>query len=127
MKQEMGGVLPLFDRMPDELMGAEWDLLRRHMRDGLIPRRYRELIGLGTAATLGSRHMVLLQTELAADAGCTDAEVEEAARHARLIAGWATYANGIQVDFERFAAAIAKMSERRKRGGTWTGPPGGTP
>lgn len=38
--------------------------------------------------------------------GATDAEIEDAIHFAKATAGWSTYVNGLQIDFEQFKSEI---------------------
>src|SRR5256885_7614058 len=53
MRDLLGTVLSVLDRVPDEFVEAEWQLLRRSLfEDTLIPHRYKALIGLAVAPAL---------------------------------------------------------------------------
>jgi len=53
----------------------------------------------------------LYHTEAAKLNGATDAEIEDAVHFAKSSAGWSTYLNGMQVDYEQFKAEVRKVSE----------------
>jgi hypothetical protein len=40
--------------------------------------------------------------------GATEAKIEDAVHFAKSSAGWSTYLNGMQLDFEQFKAEILK-------------------
>lgn len=122
MKDFLGGAVSLLDRVPDEFLDSEWDLLKRaQLSETLIPQQYKELIGLAVAAALGSRHWTLFHTEAAGLAGATDSEIEEAVRYARMVSGWITYINGLQIDYEAFAEEVAEATAYLRRNRADTG------
>ena len=78
------------------------------MEPGPIPNKYRELIGLAMAAATRCRYCTFFHTEMAKLNGATDAEIEDAVHFAKSSAGWSTYLNGLQLDFEQFKTEILK-------------------
>ena len=107
MEEMLGTVLSVLERVPDELVDAEWDLLKRaQFGETLIPTRYKELIGVAVAAVLRCPYGARLHTELARLQGATDAEVAEAVHYAGLVTGWSTQMAGLQVDPADFAGEV---------------------
>jgi hypothetical protein len=43
--------------------------------------------------------------------GATDAQIEEAVHYAKSSAGWSTYINGLQVDFNEFKEEVHRACE----------------
>jgi alkylhydroperoxidase/carboxymuconolactone decarboxylase family protein YurZ len=43
--------------------------------------------------------------------GATDAEIEEAVHYAKSSAGWSTYLNGLQVDYDQFQKEVRQAAE----------------
>ena len=110
MKEMFGEVIGFIDQIPDEFIDAEWDLIKRvQFGQTLIPNKYKELIGLGVAAVTKCRYCVLFHTESAKLFGATDEEVEEAVHYTKLVAGWSTYINGMQVDYDEFKAQVDRV------------------
>ena len=111
MKEMFGTVISFVDEIPDEFIDAEWDLIKRvQFGQTLIPNKYKELIGLAVAAVTRCRYCILFHTEAAKLFGATDAEVEEAVHYTKLVSGWSTYINGLQVDYEEFAREVAEVA-----------------
>jgi AhpD family alkylhydroperoxidase len=109
MTESLGGVLGSFDRIPDEFMSPEWELMKRvQLGETLIPNKYKELIGLAIAAVMRCRYGVLLHTEGARLHGATDAEVAEALHYAKLNAGWSVHLAGLQVDYAEFTREVER-------------------
>ncbi len=102
------GVLPGFlKQLPDTTLELEWKLLVRSQMDpGPIPNKYRELIGLGIAATTKCRYCVYFHTEMAKLNGASDAEIEDAIHYAKSSAGWSAYLNGSQIEYDEFTREI---------------------
>ena len=111
MKEMFGTVISFVDQIPDEFIDAEWDLIKRvQFGETLIPNKYKELIGLAVAAVTRCRYCTLFHTEAAKLFGATDGEVEEAVHYTKLVAGWSTYINGLQVNYEEFAKEVAQVA-----------------
>lgn len=107
MREILGTVLVSFDRIPDEFVDSEWDLVKRvQFGETLIPNKYKELIGLAVAAVSRCRYGTLLHTEAARLHGATDAELAEAVHYAKLVSGWSIQLTGLQVDQEEFAQQL---------------------
>lgn len=111
--EEACGLVPGFIKaLPDDTISAEWELFKRmEMEDGAIPAKYRSLIGLAIASVEKCRYCVYADTEFARLAGATDKEIEEAVHYAKHSAGWSTYLQGLQTDYEEFKSEIRKISE----------------
>jgi len=98
--------------LPDSSLELEWRTFKRVQFDeGAIPNKYRELIGLGIAATTKCRYCTLFHTEAARLYGATEAEIEDAVHFAKPSAGWSTYLNGMQVDCEQFTEELRQIVE----------------
>jgi AhpD family alkylhydroperoxidase len=104
------GLVPTFFRaVPDSTLELEWQLMKRvQMEPGPIPNKYRELIGLAMSAATRCRYCTLFHTEMAKLNGATEAEIEDAVHFAKSSAGWSTYLNGLQLDYEQFKTEILK-------------------
>jgi AhpD family alkylhydroperoxidase len=111
--REMFGLVPsFFTLVPDNSLELEWRLFRTVQFDeGPIPNKYRELIGIGIAATTKCEYCIQYHTEVARLNGATDAEIEDAVHFAKSSAGWSTYLNGMRVDKDQFAAELAQVAE----------------
>ena len=115
MKELFGEVIGFIDQIPDEYIDSEWDLIKRvQFGETLIPNKYKELIGLSVAAVTRCRYCALFHTEAAKLFGATDEEVEEAVHYTKLVTGWSTYLNGMQVDYEEFKAQVNRVVDHVK-------------
>jgi AhpD family alkylhydroperoxidase len=111
--EQLFGFVPTFLKLiPDSTLELEWQLMQRvQMDEGAIPNKYRELIGIGIAATTKCQYCIFFHTEMARLNGATDAEIEEAVHYAKSSAGWSAYLNGMQLDLNQFRAEILRASE----------------
>lgn len=111
------GLVPTFLKLvPDETLELEWNLMKQvQLAEGAIPNKYRELIGLGIAATAKCKYCAFFHTEIAKLFGATDQEIEEAVHYAKSSAGWSTYINGLQLDFEQFKSEILQICENVRK------------
>ena len=115
MKELFGEVIGFIDLIPDEYIDSEWDLIKRvQFGETLIPNKYKELIGLSVAAVTRCRYCALFHAEAAKLFGATDAEVEEAVHYTKLVSGWSTYLNGMQVDYDEFKAQVNRVVDHVK-------------
>jgi AhpD family alkylhydroperoxidase len=110
MKEMFGTVISFVDRIPDEFIDSEWDLIKRvQFGQTVIPNKYKELMGLAISAVSRCRYCALFHTEAARLNGATEAEIQEAVHYAKLVTGWSIYINGLQVDYEEFADEVRRV------------------
>jgi AhpD family alkylhydroperoxidase len=111
--EEMFGLVPsMFKVVPDSSLELEWKLFKRvQLDEGPIPNKYRELIGVAISAVTKCRYCAVYHTEVAKLYGATDAEIEDAVHYAKSSAGWSTYINGLQVDFNQFKEEVRQACE----------------
>jgi AhpD family alkylhydroperoxidase len=111
--EDMFGLVPsMFKSGPDSSLELEWKLFKRvQLEEGPIPNKYRELIGVAISAISKCRYCAVYHTELAKLNGASDAEIEDAVHYAKSSAGWSTYINGLQVDFETFKDEVNRACE----------------
>lgn len=111
------GLVPTFLKLvPDATLELEWKLMKQvQLAEGAIPNKYRELIGLGVAAATKCKYCAFFHTEIARLFGATDEEIEEAVHYAKSSAGWSTYINGLQVDYEQFKSEILQVCENVRK------------
>lgn len=118
MRETLGAVPVAFDRIPDELVGPEWDLIKRlQLGETLIPGKYKELIGLAVAAVSRCSYGILLHTEGARLHGAGDAEIAEAVHCAKLESGWSVHLAGLQVNYDEFAREVERTAAFLARNG----------
>lgn len=114
------GLVPTFLKLlPDSSLELEWQLFKRtQLEEGPIPQKYRELIGIALSGVMKCRYCALFHTEAAMLNGATQAEIEDAVHFAKASAGWSTYLNGLQIDFDQFEEEMRQASEfiRSKNG-----------
>jgi alkylhydroperoxidase AhpD family core domain len=116
IEQMMGLVPTMFKALPDSSIEEEWQLFKKvQIEETAIPNKYRELIGVAIAAIMKCRYCSYYHTEIAKLYGATDAEIEDAVHFAKASAGWSTYINGLQVDFDLFKAEIDESCEHARQ------------
>lgn len=112
MRETFGLVPSFFKLVPDSSLELEWRLFKQvQMEAGPIPNKYRELIGIAISGITKCRYCVVYHTELAKLNGATDAEIEDAVHFAKSSAGWSTYLNGLDVDFDTFKEEVRSACE----------------
>ena len=109
--KSMFGLVPSFLKLvPDSTIEEEWKLMKvLQFDEGPIPNKYRELIGLGISAATRCKYCTLFHTEAAKLNGATEAEIEDALHFAKHTAGWSTYLNGMQIDYEQFSREVKEI------------------
>ena len=115
--EQMFGLVPsMFKAVPESSLELEWKLFKRiQFEEGPIPNKYRELIGVAISAISKCHYCAYFHTELAKLNGATDAEIEDAVHYAKSSAGWSTYINGLQLNYEEFTGEIDRACEHVRR------------
>ncbi len=112
IKETFGLVPSFFKEVPDSVLEKEWQLFRRvQLDEGALPNKVRELIGVAISAATRCHYCAFYHTEVAKLFGATQAEIEEAVHFAKSSAGWSTYINGLQLDFETFKDEVLRACE----------------
>ena len=115
--EQMFGLVPsMFKTVPESSLELEWKLFKRiQFEEGPIPNKYRELIGVAISAISKCHYCAYFHTELAKLNGATDSEIEDAVHYAKSSAGWSTYINGLQLNYEEFTGEIDRACEHVRR------------
>jgi len=115
--EEMFGLVPSFFKfVPDSSLRLEWDLFKRvQFEEGPIPNKYRELIGVAISAVTKCRYCAVYHTEVAKLNGATDAEIEDAVHYAKSTAGWSTYINGMQIEYDQFRKEVLSACDHVRK------------
>ena len=112
IEQFMGLVPAMFRELPDASISQEWELFKKvQIEESAIPNKYKELIGVAIAGIMKCKYCSYYHTEVAKLYGATNAEIEDAVHFAKSSAGWSTYINGIQVDYDQFKSEIDHACE----------------
>jgi AhpD family alkylhydroperoxidase len=111
--ESLFGLVPSFFKLvPDSTLALEWGLFKKiQVEKGIIPEKFRELIGLALSAYAKCKYCVFFHTEMAKLNGASEEEIEEAVHIAKNSAGWSTYLNGLQLDFNQFKEEIRAACE----------------
>jgi AhpD family alkylhydroperoxidase len=112
IEQTLGLVPGFFKVVPDSTLELEWELFKRiQLDESPIPNKYRELIGLAISGVIKCHYCAFYHTEVAKLFGATEEEIEDALHFAKSSAGWSTYINGLQIDFEKFKDEVLQACE----------------
>ena len=112
MEHTLGLVPSFFKMIPDSTLELEWELFKKiELDETPIPNKYRELIGVAIAGVTKCRYCAFYHTEVARLFGASEEEIEDAVHYAKTVAGWSTYVNGLQVDFEQFKDEVLRVCE----------------
>lgn len=111
IRETLGIVPSFFSRIPDELLGLEWELMRHFELDETrIPRKYKHLMGLAIHSETKCRYCSLFHTEMARLFGATEEELQEAVHYAKESVGWSVYLNGTRTDLDEFESELHEMT-----------------
>lgn len=112
MEHTLGLVPSFFKMIPDSTLELEWELFKKiELDETPIPNKYRELIGVAIAGVTKCRYCAFYHTEVARLFGASEEEIEDAMHYAKTVAGWSTYVNGLQIDFEQFKDEVMQVCE----------------
>jgi AhpD family alkylhydroperoxidase len=116
MEEALGLVPSFFKALPDATLELEWQLFNKVQNEpGAIPNKYRELIGIAISGVTKCRYCALYHTEMAKLNGATEAEIEDAVHYAKSSAGWSTYLNGLQIDYDQFKQELLQVAEHLRK------------
>ncbi len=116
MEDKFGLVPSFFKSIPDSSLEHEWELFKAvQLDDTAIPNKYKELIGVALSSAIRCSYCSLFHTEMAKLNGATDQEIEEAVHYAKSSAGWSTYINGMQIDYNEFKKEVRKACDYVKK------------
>jgi len=109
----MFGFVPTFIKsLSDSTLGPEWELMKKvELEEGVIPNKYKQLMGLGIHAVGKCQYCTLFHTEMAKLHGATDSEIEEVLEYAKNTAGWSAYVNGLQLNYETFKDEVRRACD----------------
>jgi len=103
IEQTLGQVPHWVHPLPEPVLYSFWTTMRDlELADTLIPKKYKELIGLAVSGATRCRYCALFHTEGARLNGATDEEISEANAMAGFTMFASTYLNAQQTDYERF-------------------------
>ncbi|KOX17071.1 carboxymuconolactone decarboxylase family protein [Nocardiopsis sp. NRRL B-16309] len=112
IKNTLGLVPHFFSAIPDELIGAEWELFKHlELGETLIPNKYKELMGVALHSETKCTYCTLFHTEAAKLFGATDQEIQEAVHYAKSSLGWSAYLNGMREDFDTFKDELGQIGQ----------------
>jgi len=112
MEHTLGLVPSFFKAIPDSTLELEWELFKKvQLDESPIPNKYRELIGLAISGVTKCHYCAFFHTEAARLFGASEEEIEDALHYAKSSAGWSTYVNGLQLDFEEFKDEVLRICE----------------
>jgi len=115
MKEMLGLAPAFFDEMSCDVIEPEWELMKVFdLGDEPVPRKERELIGLGLMSAQKCRYCTLFHSEFAKAYGSTDEELEFATHFAKSVAGWTGYFYGLQIDAETIRKEMAQLAQKMK-------------
>ena len=118
IRQTLGLVPTFFSEIPDDTLGYEWALFKRlELGETAIPGKYKELLMVAVHSETRCRFCLLFHTVAARLQGASEEEIQEAVHLAKHTVGWSAYVNGMQTDYERFAAELVQVERHLSNAG----------
>lgn len=117
--EETLGIVPgFFNSMPEESLGAEWDLFKKATleSDSPLEPKVRELIGISAAAARLCWYCVNFHTALARFHGATDREIADTLALSRFGGSWSTFLNGLNYDQKTFIKELELIGKHLSKG-----------
>lgn len=112
IEETLGLVPTFFQRVPESSLELEWSLFKRiEIEESPIPNKYRELMGIAISASTKCQYCTFFHTEMAKLFGASEEEIDDALRYAKNTAGWSTFINGLQLDYEQFKDEVTQVCE----------------
>ncbi|MCL5104838.1 MAG: carboxymuconolactone decarboxylase family protein [Armatimonadetes bacterium] len=112
MEETIGLVPSFFKIVPDATLEQDWQAFKNiQLAEGIVPSKYKELVGLGISAVSKCRYCTLYHTEVARMHGATDDEIHEVLRYAANTSLWSAWVNGNQIDYEEFKDEVRRVGE----------------
>ena len=107
IRNQLGIVPEEFNQLPDDVLEHEWALFKiiQH-RNEVIPRKYRQLIGLAVSAAIGNRMWSFAHREMAKAFGASDEEIIDTLLVAKNNTGWSTFGVGAGMEYEKYRDEI---------------------
>lgn len=117
IRNHFGMVPEEYNQLPDDALESNWlmDKLTQ-LRETKIPLKYKHLIGLAAAATLGNRRLCFAHREFAKHFGASDDEIVEALNIARNNAGRSAFLTGAGIEMDTYREEVRnKIQNLRQR------------
>lgn len=112
MEATLGLAPSFFKAVPDSTLEQDWTAFKNiQLAEGVVPNKYKELVGLGIAAATKCHYCTLFHTSVAKMLGATDEEIHEVLRYAGNSALWSLWLNGNQVDYDEFKDELRRIGE----------------
>jgi AhpD family alkylhydroperoxidase len=107
LKQYFGFVPDFIKAIPQSILGPMWLGMRDFaLAETAIPNKYKELIGLATAAHIKCRYCIYFHTQAARMHGATEQEVREACMMSGYTTAWSNVLTGAQLDLDAFKGEV---------------------
>lgn len=111
IKETLGLVPTMFKALSDSTLELEWNLFKAINHESALSSKSKELIGVAISAATKCQYCAFFHAEMAKLHGATAEEIEDAVHFAKHTAGWSTYVNGMQLDYEQFKEEITKVCD----------------
>ncbi len=108
------GIVPGFMKgIPEDVLTAVWPVFKKYNVEhtGIIPAKYREMIGLAIAAAIKCPYCQLFHREAAKMSGATEEELAELAYLANDTAGWSATIHAQHYDYQKFKEEVEQIGK----------------
>jgi AhpD family alkylhydroperoxidase len=111
--RETMGIVPGFMKaLPEQVLVNDWALWKKYsMEESVIPKKYRELMGLAVAANIKCPYCQAMHTAFARFHGATDDEMREIYFLASLTSRWSAMIHAQNYELDKFQKEAAQIGE----------------
>jgi len=111
------GIVPGFMKfLPPEVLVQEWPTFKKYiLGESKIPVKYREMIGLGIAASIKCPYCEFFHLGAARLWGATDEELSELVVITSLTNRWSAILHAQNYDFEKFKREVEQIGDHLQK------------
>lgn len=107
MEKSLGVVPTFFKLYPKSAIGGAWEAHKNLASKGLVPSKYKELIGLAVSSQVPCVYCIYFHTKAAKMHNASDEEIAESVAIAAQTRRWSTVINGANVDYKLFKKDVS--------------------
>ncbi len=111
------GIVPGFMKaLPEDALVHDWALWKKYsFEESVIPKKYRELMGLAVAANIKCPYCQVMHTAMAKYHGATDEELRELYHLASLTSRWSAMIHAQSYEWERFQREVEQIGKHLEK------------
>ncbi len=107
MEKSLGLTPTFFKLYPKEAIGGAWEAHKNLGTKGLIPAKYKEMMGLAVSSQVPCTYCIYFHSKAAKVHQASDAELAESVAIAAQTRRWSTIINGADIDYGLFKKDVS--------------------